>query len=59
MAAANLHTARGSHAMAPGGTGDRFAKAVIIVAGVAALAASLITFLYVCAALCIGSHSDV
>ena len=31
----------------PGGTGDRFARAVIIVAGVAALVASLITFVLV------------
>jgi len=31
----------------PRGTGDRFAKAVIIVAGVAALVASLITFVSV------------
>ncbi|KAF2796973.1 DUF300-domain-containing protein [Melanomma pulvis-pyrius CBS 109.77] len=33
--------------MSPGGTGDRFARAVIIVAGVAALSASLITVLSV------------
>jgi hypothetical protein len=32
---------------APGGTGDHFARAVIIVSGVAALAASLITVLCV------------
>lgn len=40
MAAGSFHT------FADGGTGDRFAKAVVIVAGVAALVASLITFLY-------------
>lgn len=38
--------------MAPGGTGDRFAHAVIVVAGVAALFASLITILYVSTTLC-------
>ena len=30
-----------------GGTGDRFARAVIIVAGVCSLVASFITFVYV------------
>ncbi|KAF2472874.1 DUF300-domain-containing protein [Lindgomyces ingoldianus] len=44
MSIGNLHTT-GSPDMSPGGTGDRFAHAVIIVAGVAALVASLITVL--------------
>lgn len=38
---------RGSPDAPPHGTGDRFARAIIIVAGVAALSASLITFLCV------------
>jgi hypothetical protein len=45
MATGSLHTTGSDYA--PGGTGDRFARAVIIVAGVAALAASLITVLLV------------
>jgi hypothetical protein len=43
MSTGSLHTQDSS----PGGTGDRFAQAIIIVAGVAALGASLITVLYV------------
>lgn len=46
MSTGNLHIAKEKSGLAPGGTGDRFAKAVIIVAGVAALSASLITILY-------------
>ncbi|KAF2279288.1 DUF300-domain-containing protein [Westerdykella ornata] len=44
MSTGNLHTPPGSRDTPPHGTGDRFARAVVIVAGVAALSASLITF---------------
>lgn len=47
MALGNLYARMASSDTSPGGTGDRFASAVIIVAGVAALVASLITFLCV------------
>jgi hypothetical protein len=47
MSAGNLYIAKDKDGLNPGGTGDRFAKAVTIVAGVAALVASLITVLYV------------
>jgi hypothetical protein len=50
MAAASPNTDNRLHAAADyghGGTGDRFARAVIIVAGVCSLVASLITFVCV------------
>lgn len=43
----------------PRGTGDRFAKAVIIVAGVAALVASVITFVLVSLSMRVGAFTDV
>ncbi|KAF2193290.1 DUF300-domain-containing protein [Zopfia rhizophila CBS 207.26] len=43
MSTGILHTMEGSPDTPPSGTGDRFARAVVVVAGVAALAASLIT----------------
>jgi hypothetical protein len=51
MSPGNLYAPRGSPDMSPGGTGDRFARAIIIVAGVSALAASLITVVYVACAM--------
>ncbi|KAF1952361.1 DUF300-domain-containing protein [Byssothecium circinans] len=47
MATGTLLKTRAASETSPGGTGDRFASAVIIVAGVAALVASLLTFVAV------------
>lgn len=47
MAAGILQTDYGTEAFSSGGTGARFARAVIIVAGVCALVASLVTFVFV------------
>ncbi|KAH7371403.1 organic solute transporter Ostalpha-domain-containing protein [Pyrenochaeta sp. MPI-SDFR-AT-0127] len=47
MAAGTLHTDYGTESFSSGGTGARFARAVIIVAGVCALVASLVTFVAV------------
>jgi len=47
MSTGDLLWQRDTSDTGPGGTGDRFARAIIIVAGVAALTASLITFVSV------------
>ena len=48
MMAAHIMAADDDFLSVPGGTGDRFARAVVILAGVAALFATLVTAVFVC-----------
>ena len=56
MSTGSLHGTQGSSDTLPSGTGARFGRAVIILSGVAALAASLITIVYVAS---LGAHAVI